>query len=200
MPARIDVARMDITVARVDAIVNAANETLQLGAGVAGAIRRRGGHTVQEECDRIGYCPVGQAVVTGAGNLPARWVVHAVGPIWHGGDEDEDLLLASAVLAALGRAEEVGARSVALPAISTGVFGYPVERAARISVSAARTFACDARKVETILYCLFDEVTYEVFRKELETTEAGRSAAGTARDSARRKAPETSTSRKKDSG
>jgi O-acetyl-ADP-ribose deacetylase (regulator of RNase III) len=173
VPARIDVAHMDITVARVDAIVNAANESLQLGAGVAGAIRRRGGRTIQEECDRIGYCPVGQAVITGAGNLPARWVIHAVGPVWRGGDEGEDLLLASAVLAALGRAEEAGAKSVALPAISTGVFGYPAERAAKISVGAARTFARDARGVERIVFCLFDDDRFEVFRKELEKAEAG---------------------------
>jgi O-acetyl-ADP-ribose deacetylase (regulator of RNase III) len=163
---------MDITAARVDAIVNAANESLQLGAGVAGAIRRRGGHTIQEECDRIGHCAVGQAVVTGAGDLPARWVIHAVGPVWRSGDEGEDDELASAVRSALERAEEVGAKSVALPAISTGVFGFPVDRAARISIAAARTFARGARHVERILFCLFDERSYEIFRKELERTEA----------------------------
>jgi O-acetyl-ADP-ribose deacetylase (regulator of RNase III) len=159
---------MDITNAPVDAIVNAANESLQLGAGVAGAIRRRGGSAIQEECDRIGYCPVGQAVVTGGGNLPAHWVIHAVGPVWRGGNAGEDALLASAVRAALARAEEVGAKSVALPAISTGVFGYPVERAARISIAAARTFAGEAKVVEKIVFCLFDERTFEVFRREVE--------------------------------
>jgi O-acetyl-ADP-ribose deacetylase (regulator of RNase III) len=168
MPARIEVARMDITDARVDAIVNAANEGLQLGAGVAGAIRRRGGSAIQEECDRIGFCPVGQAVVTGGGELPARWVIHAVGPVWRGGNAGEDALLASAVRAALARAEEIGAKSVALPAISTGVFGYPVDRAAQISIAAARTFAGEARVVEKIAFCLFDERTFEVFRRELE--------------------------------
>jgi len=159
---------MDITNAPVDAIVNAANESLQLGAGVAGAIRRRGGSAIQEECDRIGYCPVGQAVVTGGGNLPAHWVIHAVGPVWRGGNAGEDALLASAVRAALARAEEVGAKSVALPAISTGVFGYPVERAAWISIAAARTFAGEAKVVEKIVFCLFDERTFEIFRSELE--------------------------------
>jgi len=165
--ARIEVARMDITDARVDAIVNAANESLQLGAGVAGAIRRRGGSAIQEECDRIGFCPVGQAVVTGGGNLPARWVIHAVGPVWRGGNAGEDAVLASAVRAALARAEEIGAKSVALPAISTGVFGYPVDRGAQISIAAARTFAGEARVVEKIAFCLFDERTFEVFRREL---------------------------------
>ncbi|HEY6065149.1 MAG TPA: macro domain-containing protein, partial [Thermoanaerobaculia bacterium] len=166
MPVSIEVTLMDITSARVDAIVNAANEGLQLGSGVAGAIRRRGGQTIQEECDRIGYCAVGQAVVTGGGNLPARWVIHAVGPVWRGGDEGEDLLLASAVLAALERAEEVGAKSVALPAISTGVYGFPVERAAEISIAAAKTFTREARAVERIVYCVFDEPTAEFFQRE----------------------------------
>lgn len=159
---------MDITFARVDAIVNAANEGLQLGSGVAGAIRRRGGQTIQEECDRIGHCAVGSAVVTGGGNLPARWVIHAVGPVWRGGEESEDVLLASAVFAALARAEEIGASSVALPAISTGVYGFPVERAAEISIAAAKTFTREARVVRKILYCVFDERTAEIFQRELE--------------------------------
>lgn len=170
MPVRIEVSRMDITDAPVDAVVNAANESLQLGSGVAGAIRRRGGTTIQEECDRIGYCPTGQAIVTGGGNLPARWVIHAVGPVWSGGNAGEDALLASAVRAALARAEEVGAKSVALPAISTGVFAYPVERAARISIAAARTFSEEAGIVERIVFCLFDERTFEIFRRELESS------------------------------
>ena len=169
MAARIDVAQADITTARVDAIVNAANEALQLGSGVAGAIRRRGGSSIQKECDAIGHCAVGDAVVTGAGDLPARWVIHAVGPIWRGGMHDEDELLDSAVHAALRRAEEIGARSVALPAISAGVFGFPLYRAARISVAAARTFARSARVIERILFCLFDEETCSAFRRELET-------------------------------
>jgi len=171
LPARIEIARLDITLARVDAIVNAANERLQLGAGVAGAIRQRGGQSIQKECDRIGHCAVGQAVVTGAGNLPARWVIHAVGPVWRGGDEDEEMALASAVLAALGRAEEVGAKSVALPAISTGVFDFPVDRAAEIAIAAAHSFARTARVAERIVFCLYDARTFEVFRKALEKTE-----------------------------
>lgn len=168
MPARIEIARLDITLARVDAIVNAANERLQLGAGVAGAIRQRGGQSIQQECDRIGHCAVGQAVVTGAGNLPARWVIHAVGPVWRGGDQDEEMSLASAVLAALGRAEAIGAKSIALPAISTGVFGFPAARAAEISIGVARSFAASARVVEWIVFCLIDEESCELFRKELE--------------------------------
>jgi len=168
MPARIEARLLDITLARVDAIVNAANEGLQLGSGVAGAIRRRGGQSIQEECDRIGACAIGEAVVTGAGNLPARWVIHAVGPRWQGGDQGEEMALASAVLAALSRAEELGARSVALPAISTGVFDFPVERAAEISVAAATSFGRTAESIQRIVFCLYDERSYEIFRKELE--------------------------------
>jgi O-acetyl-ADP-ribose deacetylase (regulator of RNase III) len=171
VPARIEVVEQDITLASVDAIVNAANQSLQLGAGVAGAIRRRGGPSIQEECDRIGHCATGQAVVTGAGDLAARWVIHAVGPVWRGGNAGEEAALASAVGAALARAEEVGARSVALPAISAGIFGFPLERAAEISVTRARDFAHTARVVERIVFCLFDERTAGVFRKQVEKTD-----------------------------
>src|SRR5262249_39720480 len=112
--ATIELVRTDITQMRVDAIVNAANEALQLGSGVAGAIRVNGGPTIQEECDQIGTCAVGQAVVTKAGKLPAKWVIHAVGPVWKGGTFGEEMLLASAVLQALRRGEDIGATSVAL--------------------------------------------------------------------------------------
>jgi O-acetyl-ADP-ribose deacetylase (regulator of RNase III) len=171
LPARIDVRTQDITLAEVDAIVNPANEGLQLGGGVAGAIRRRGGPSIQEECDRIGHCPTGEAVVTGGGDLPARWVIHAVGPVWRGGAEGEEGALASAVRAALTRAEEIGARSVALPAISAGIFGFPVDRAARISVTTAREFARAAKTVGTIVFCLFDDRARDLFRTELRKTE-----------------------------
>src|SRR6266545_3243500 len=111
MPATIELLKTDITTVRVDAIVNAANEALQLGSGVAGAIRQHGGPTIQEECDRIGTCAVGQAVVTRAGKLQAKWIIHAVGPVWKGGNFGEEMLLASAVLQALRRAEDIGATS-----------------------------------------------------------------------------------------
>jgi O-acetyl-ADP-ribose deacetylase (regulator of RNase III) len=165
--ARIELARGDITALPVDAIVNAANEQVQLGAGVAGAIRRRGGPSIQRECDRIGRCPTGSAVVTGGGELPARWVIHAVGPVWAGGGAGEDSLLSSAVSSALARAEEIGARSVALPAISTGIYGFPLERAAQISIRAARTFAPNAKTVERVLFCLFDEAAFAAFERAL---------------------------------
>jgi O-acetyl-ADP-ribose deacetylase (regulator of RNase III) len=165
MPATIELAQGDITALDVDAIVNAANEQLQLGAGVAGAIRRRGGPSIQEECDRLGGCPTGSAVVTGGGQLSAKWVIHAVGPIWHGGGESEEMLLASAVRAALKRADEVGARSVAVPAISAGVYGFPLARAAELSIGVARSFAAEARSVSRIVFCLFDDSALAAFER-----------------------------------
>jgi O-acetyl-ADP-ribose deacetylase (regulator of RNase III) len=168
MAAVIELSRADITGMPVDAIVNAANEALQLGAGVAGAIRERGGPTIQEECDKIGTCAVGQAVVTRAGKLRAKWVIHAVGPVWKGGTFGEEMLLASAVLQALRRAEDIGATSVALPAISAGVFGFPAEMAAEISVAAARSFAPGAEYVKRIVFCLMEEKVYSAFDAALK--------------------------------
>jgi O-acetyl-ADP-ribose deacetylase (regulator of RNase III) len=167
MAVEIELAKADITSMPVDAIVNPANEALQLGSGVAGAIRQKGGPTIQEECDRIGTCAVGQAVVTKGGKLQAKWVIHAVGPVWKGGEYGEEMLLASAVLQALRRAEDIGAASVAIPAISAGVFGFPLERAAGISVAAARSFVPSAEYVRRIVFCLFDDKAYDAFRKAL---------------------------------
>src|SRR5262249_61324384 len=108
MPASIELAKADITTLTVDAIVNAANEALQLGAGVAGAIRLRGGPTIQEECDQIGHCATGEAVGTKGGNLRVKWVIHAVGPVWRGGGSGEETQLASGLPGGLGRARESG--------------------------------------------------------------------------------------------
>lgn len=152
----------------MDAVVNAANEHLQLGAGVAGAIRRRGGPSIQRECDRIGRCTTGSVAVTGGGDLAAKWVIHAVGPVWRGGGAGEEELLASAIASALERAEEIGAKSVALPAISTGIYRFPLERAAEISIREARRFAAGARSVERIVFCLFDAAALAEFRKALD--------------------------------
>lgn len=167
MPPSIELVRGDITSLEVDAIVNAANEGLQLGSGVAGAVRRKGGPAIQEECDRIGHCETGGAVVTGAGALRARWVIHAVGPVWRGGGGGEGKLLGSAVAAALERAEELGAKSVALPALSTGVYGFPIGRAAEISMREARRFAAGASSVQRIVFCLFDDASLAAFQQTL---------------------------------
>jgi O-acetyl-ADP-ribose deacetylase (regulator of RNase III) len=155
----------DITELDVDAIVNAANEHLQLGGGVAGAIRRKGGPSIQEECDRIGGTPVGTAVMTGAGNLKARQVIHAVGPRW--GEGNEDKKLASAVRAALALADRRGLRSIALPALSTGIFGFPLERAARIMLTEVHRYLQGGTKLERVVICLFGEEAFEAFKQEL---------------------------------
>ena len=173
MPAKIELKKGDITAQLVDAIVNPANEALQLGAGVAGAIRLRGGPEIQEECDKIGHCDPGEAVVTGAGNLRARWVIHAVGPVWRGGESAEQMQLAAAVLAALNKAEEVGAKSVALPAISTGVYGFPITEAAAISIAAAKSFAARAKSVDRIVFTLHDDEALHAFESALASAGGG---------------------------
>jgi O-acetyl-ADP-ribose deacetylase len=128
----------DLTEQRVDAIVNAANESLVAGAGVCGAIRRAGGDEIFEECARLGGCATGDAKATGAGRLPARYVIHAVGPVWRGGEHGEAELLASAYRRALEVAEGLDCRTVAFPALSTGIHGYPAELAAPVAVAAVR--------------------------------------------------------------
>ncbi len=128
----------DLTQERVDAIVNAANAALAGGGGVDGAIHRAGGPEIMAECRQLGGCAAGDAKATTAGQLPARWVIHAVGPVWRGGSEGEPELLASAHRRALEVARELGARSVAFPAISCGIYGYPAELAAPVAVGAAQ--------------------------------------------------------------
>jgi len=128
----------DLTAQEVDAIVNAANERLAPGGGVCGAIRRAGGDEIFEECARIGGCATGEAVATGAGRLAARHVVHAVGPVWQGGSHGEAELLASAYRRALEVAHGLGCRTIAFPALSTGIYGYPPELAAPVAVGAVR--------------------------------------------------------------
>ncbi len=162
----IELIRGDITDLATDAIVNAANEELQLGGGVAGAIRRRGGPAIQRECDDIGGTPVGTAVITSGGNLKARFVIHAVGPRWGEGDEDEKL--ARVIHSALKLADHRRLRSIAVPAISTGIFNFPKDRAARIILSSALTFVKEESKnLRRIVFCLFDPGTFEIFQEAL---------------------------------
>lgn len=162
----------DITEEQVDAIVNAANEHLAHGGGVAGAIARRGGPQIQRESDEWvrahGLVRTGAAAITGAGRLPAKYVIHAVGPVWSENVEQDDALLRSAVTSALGLAHERGLASLALPAISTGIFGFPKARGAEVIVQAAVDF-CAAHPGSTlrdIRFTLIDLPTVEVFRAE----------------------------------
>ena len=162
----IHLVRGDITEMKTDAIVNAANEHLILGAGVAGAIKRKGGPAIQQECDRIGGTYVGGAVITGAGNLPAKYVIHAVGPRMGEGSEDEKLK--SAALNSFKRAGEKNLRSIALPAISTGIFGYPLDRCADIMIDEAKKFLTESRSLKDIYFVLWDEQAYSVFLNTLK--------------------------------
>ncbi|SMC26914.1 O-acetyl-ADP-ribose deacetylase (regulator of RNase III), contains Macro domain [Desulfacinum hydrothermale DSM 13146] len=162
--------RGDITEMDTDAIVNAANAQLVLGGGVAGAIRTKGGPSIQEECNRIGGTHVGGAVITGAGNLKARYVIHAVGPRM--GEGDEDRKLENATRNSLLRATEKGLKSVAFPAISTGIFGFPKDRCARIMLNTVADFLKrEETTLEDVVFCLWSEEDLQVFQKALEEME-----------------------------
>jgi O-acetyl-ADP-ribose deacetylase (regulator of RNase III) len=150
----------DLTTQGVDAIVNAAHPSLLGGGGVDGAIHRAGGPAILDECRVLGGCSTGDAKATGGGDLPARWVVHAVGPVWRGGGEGEPELLASAHRRALEVAAEVGARTVAFPAISCGIYGYPPELAAPVAVGAARELE---HRFDEIRFVFLDEPLRSVF-------------------------------------
>jgi O-acetyl-ADP-ribose deacetylase (regulator of RNase III) len=162
---QLDIIEGDITDLDVDAIVNPANENLQLGGGVAGAIREKGGPAIQEECDRIGHVSVGQAVMTVAGNLTAKQVIHSVGPRM--GEGDDDRKLSSAVRSALALADRNGLRSIALPAISTGNFGFPLDRAARIMLTEIHRYLQGGTKIELVVVVLYDDDAFQTFRREL---------------------------------
>ncbi|HNX18653.1 MAG TPA: O-acetyl-ADP-ribose deacetylase [Acidobacteriota bacterium] len=164
----IRVAMGDLTQFACDAVVNAANSALAGGGGLDGAIHRRGGPRIMEECRRIGGCPTGKAVATTAGELPARWVVHAVGPVYNGGAHGEPALLASAYRSALAVADGLGAAHVALPAISAGVYGYPLAEAAAIAVEQAIGFLRQGpRAVAEITFVLLGEAPYRAFKEAL---------------------------------
>jgi O-acetyl-ADP-ribose deacetylase (regulator of RNase III) len=170
-PARIELVAGDITTIRVEAIVNAANSQLAGGGGGGGARHRAAGPDLMAELrSRYRGCPTGSAVITGSGRLAdhgVRWVVHAVGPIWRGGGRGEEGLLASAYETSLDLADKAGARSVALPAISAGVYGYPLDRAATVAVRAVRNGLARAHSIDRAVFVLFTDEAFRAFERAL---------------------------------
>ncbi|WP_404381958.1 O-acetyl-ADP-ribose deacetylase [Caenispirillum salinarum] len=165
---RIEVVVGDITRESTDAIVNAANNELGPGGGVAGAIQRAAGPRLLEACEPLGGCETGDAKATEDFDLPARWVIHTVGPVWHGGDADEESLLASCYRRSLEVAVEIGAASVSFPAISTGIFGFPPNRAAPIAVSTVAEVLHETDAIETVRFVCFDEDSAALHREALD--------------------------------
>ena len=161
---RLTTHRGDITTLDVDAIVNAAKPSLLGGGGVDGAIHRAAGPQLLKFCRTLGGCQTGEAKITPGFNLPARWVIHTVGPVWHGGHRGEPGLLASCYRESLARADEVDAATIAFPAISTGVYGYPIEAAAAIAIDTVRSTPTD---VTIVTFVAFDRQTFDAYRDRL---------------------------------
>ena len=162
---RISVIQGDITKQQVDAIVNAANESLLGGGGVDGAIHRAAGKQLLEECRTLGGCPTGEAKITQGYKLPAKWVIHTVGPIWRGGRNGEDKLLRSCYQNSLNLAQQEKIRTIAFPAISTGVYGFPLERATQIAVNEAKQFLSENPSFERVIFVCFSEDSYRCYLK-----------------------------------
>lgn len=172
MPASKPLERMlalrgDITRQQVGAIVNAANESLLGGGGVDGAIHRAAGPELLAACRRLGGCPTGQAKITEGYDLPARWVIHTVGPVWRSGQHHEDELLASCYRHSLALAQAYNIRTLAFPAISTGVYGFPLERATRIAIAAVSAALTTLPTIEQVRFVCFGDETYQVYQSVL---------------------------------
>ncbi|ODA41887.1 O-acetyl-ADP-ribose deacetylase [Desulfosporosinus sp. BG] len=172
MNDRIEIHQGDITRVSVDAIVNAANNSLMGGGGVDGAIHKAGGLAILEECikirDKQGGCKTGEAVITTAGKLPAKYVIHTVGPVWHGGAKSESEKLRNCYKNSLKVAVENGIESIAFPNISTGVYRYPKEKAAEIAIDEVTVFLKNAKKVSKVIFVCHDRTNYELYEKLLK--------------------------------
>ena len=165
--AKIEIVRGDITKLEVDAIVNAANTTLLGGGGVDGAIHRAAGPELLAECRTLGGCEPGEAKITRGYRLPARFVIHTVGPIWRGGNHDEPETLADCYQNSLQLAVENGIQTIAFPAISCGAYGYPIQEAAQIALKTTREFLATTDKIDKVIFVLWGKDVYEAFRKLL---------------------------------
>ena len=164
---RIEIIVGDITQQKVDAIVNAANTTLLGGGGVDGAIHRAAGPRLLEECRTLNGCKTGEAKITKAYNLSAKFVIHTVGPIWNGGQQNEDELLRNCYKNSLELASDNQIRSIAFPAISTGVYRFPLERATNIAINEVKSFLERSDFIAKVIFCCFDEKTYQAYKKIL---------------------------------
>jgi O-acetyl-ADP-ribose deacetylase (regulator of RNase III) len=168
---RLALVQGDITIQATDAIVNAANSGLMGGGGVDGAIHRAGGPAIMEECrkirEKIGRLPAGKAVITTGGRLKAKYVIHTVGPVWHGGTSGEAETLASAYRESLRLATDKDLKSISFPAISTGAYGYPLEPAARIALQTVIDFLSQNKSLEEVLFVLYDSATYQIYAETL---------------------------------
>jgi len=164
---RIEIHPGDITKLKVDAIVNAANSRLRPGGGVCGAIHRAAGKNLREACAKIGGCKTGDAVHTEGFELKADYVIHTVGPVWHGGKQNEEALLASCYRTSLKIAKQIGARSVAFPAISTGVYAFPLERATEIAAATVRDFLAQEGGIDKVVFCVFGAEAEAAYRRTL---------------------------------
>ena len=164
---QIELIKGDITKIKVDAIVNAANKSLLGGGGVDGAIHRAAGPALLEECRMLKGCDTGQAKITSGYNLPARFVIHTVGPVWYGGSHNEENLLASCYRTSLQQAEEKKLNSIAFPNISTGIYGYPKNQAARIAVATAREFLEESIHIKKVVFVAFDEENFHLYKELL---------------------------------
>ena len=167
--SEIELVQGDITESDTDAIVNAANEQLILGAGVAGAIHIKGGASIQEECSAIGHCPVGEAVITGGGNLKAGHVIHAVGP--RQGEGDEETKLKNATLNSLKVADQNNCKYITLPTISTGILGFPLDTCTRIMLTATKKYLSGFTQIECVVFALFDDESFKAFEGQLKKLE-----------------------------
>jgi O-acetyl-ADP-ribose deacetylase (regulator of RNase III) len=167
MKRKIEIIDGDITGLEVDAIVNAANSTLLGGGGVDGAIHRAAGPGLLEECRALEGCPTGNARITSAYNLPSKFIIHTVGPVWRGGQHNEEKLLEDAYRHALWIADNTKLKSIAFPNISTGIYGFPKELAAGIAISTASAFLKTAKHIERLIFCIFDHENLQIYRQHL---------------------------------